>query len=113
MADGTKWACPKCGAKANAHGKGGIDACKDRYASPSECNGFLCECDVETEETHGETYADPCPYARCHHCGWEGKFPRPPRSMKPWEKTALAAGWTPPVGWEEAVKDSGRLTGKE
>jgi len=73
----------------------------------------LCDCDDDTSATHGETHADPCPNAHCYHCGWQGKFPRPPRNMKPWEKTALAAGWTPPAGWEEAMKDSGRVAGKE
>lgn len=98
-----KWACPKCGAEPDKHGKG---ACCAASVGPC-CDGFLCDCDDEgATPDHGETHAHPCPSAKCYHCGWEGRFPRPPRNMKPWEKTALAAGWAPPAGWEEALKES-------
>lgn len=88
------WACPKCGAPANNHGKGNRERCRARGLS--DCPGFLCECDGDTDDHHGEQYADPCPEAKCHHCGWSGTFPMPPKKAAPWEKKALAAGWTPP-----------------
>jgi hypothetical protein len=88
------WACPKCGAKPSEHGKGGETKCRDRY-----CEGFICECDGDQADAHGELLSDVCEQANCHHCGWGGKFPRPPRSALPWEKKALAAGWSPPDGW--------------
>ena len=106
-----KWACPKCGAEPNKHGDGGDTNCKSQ--NRHSCEGFLCDCDGDTSKEHGETHADPCHTAACYHCGWSGTFPRPLRNMKPWEKTALAAGWTPPAGWEDALKDSGRVAGKE
>ena len=88
-----KFECPKCGATPNEHGKGD---CRNRY-----CMGFVCECDGDTAETHGDSYSDPCPNANCDHCGWFGKFPKPPGKILPWEKKALEAGWTPPVGWNK------------
>ena len=94
-----KWACPKCGAAANEHGKGGAGDCKDWRPGRSYCNGFLCECDGDTGTTHGESLAEPCPDARCYHCNWAGEFPKPPAKAQAWEKKALAAGWTPPKGW--------------
>lgn len=101
-----KWACPKCGAEPDKHGKG---ACCAASVGPC-CDGFLCDCDDDgTTPDHGETHAHPCPSAKCYHCGWEGKFPRPSRNMKAWEKAALAAGWTPPSGWEEALKESEKV----
>jgi hypothetical protein len=89
------WECPRCGAPANGHGKGGRDECKS--GGRKECQGFICECD-DSESTCG-TFEHPCPNAVCHHCGWSGTFPRPPRHAKPWERRALASGWTPPKGW--------------
>lgn len=91
-----KWACPKCGAGPNKHGKGTSEIC-DR--TRRECNGFLCECPEDTARAHGTTLADVCKAANCHHCGWGGWFPKAPRKLKPWEKTALAEGWTPPKGF--------------
>lgn len=97
------WACPKCGAKANKHGRGGIDVCQSM--TRIMCGGFLCACldhDIEGTDTptHGESYADPCRFARCEHCGWGGTFPKPPSKWPPWTKKALAAGWSPPPGWQ-------------
>lgn len=92
-----KWACPKCGADANKHGKGGGEKCKDRFGTMRECSGFICECDDEMNmDDHGESFATPCTNAVCYHCGWEGTFPIPPKGLEPWEKKALAAGWAPP-----------------
>lgn len=94
----TKWACPKCGADANAHGKGGADKCrKNQYGR--ECQGFLCECESDASEDHGESHEDPCPEANCYHCGWGGQFPMKPLKLKGWAKTAWDAGWRPPAGW--------------
>lgn len=94
-----KWACPKCGADANKHGKGGEDKCQEgRHGS--ECQGFLCECDNnEPGADHGQTHEDPCPEANCYHCGWGGVFPPKPAKLKGWAKTAWEAGWRPPAGW--------------
>lgn len=99
-----KWACPKCGADANKHGKGGREKCKDRHGSNDACNGLLCECDAEENDTHGESFETPCTNAVCHHCGWEGTFPAKPKGLQAWEKRALEAGWTPP---EARKKDLG------
>lgn len=90
-----KWACPKCGSNQDGHDSAkNPDSCDRGRAS---CLGFICECD-EVSETHGEAYATPCLEARCYHCEWVGKFPVPPKGLAPWEKKALAAGWTPPAG---------------
>ena len=94
-----KWACPKCGAGVDEHGKGGPDSCNKHYSR--RCGGFICDCqnwDHQTEK-HGEVQHDPCEHAVCEHCGWEGRFPPLPKKLKPWEKQALKAGWTPPKGW--------------
>jgi hypothetical protein len=92
-----KWACPKCSATPNSHGKGGREACKQSLKSSFGCEGFICECDGLPSFDHGETYADPCRNAVCHNCGWFGVFPRRPKGLTPWEKKALEAGWTPPA----------------
>lgn len=100
------FSCPQCGAKPQAHGKG--DCCYDQV----ECTGFLCECQLEENaeanqelidrEDHGESMANPCPHAACYHCGWFGKVPAEmPKGVLPWEKKALAAGWTPPKNWKK------------
>ena len=91
-----EWRCPKCGADANQHGKGGKEKCQERHSGHESCNGFLCECDGDTGDHHGESFADPCIEARCHHCGWAGTFPEKPKGLQAWEKKALDAGWTPP-----------------
>jgi len=93
MADNIIWACPKCKAQANEHGKGSCEG-RDYF-----CLGFICECEGDQEPDHGGTYSNPCPNANCYHCGWGGKFPKPPGKILPWEKKALEAGWTPPAGW--------------
>ena len=100
MSKKIKWACPKCGAPPNDHGKGGADACRDELSRHSrDCAGFLCECeDSFTAESHGESADDPCESAVCHHCGWEGTFPVPaidPKKLRGWKKTAWEAGWRP------------------
>lgn len=99
-----KWRCPKCGADANEHGKGGAEKCQDRFAGDKYCQGFLCECDQDTEANHGLVFSDRCPSAHCYHCGWSGTFPQPLNAITPWEKKALEAGWTPPAGWAETHK---------
>ena len=88
-----KWACPKCGSDANNHSDTYSAFCKGGH-----CMGFLCECEEgEYEsESHGKTYADPCKNAVCYHCGWNGKFPKLPKGLVPWEKNALNLGWTMP-----------------
>lgn len=95
MAD-NKWECPKCGtgASGGAHGKG------ECYSSnaPTGCDGLICDCEDDCEESHGLVFADPCRNARCYHCGWGGTLPVKPKGLAPWEKKALAAGWTPPKG---------------
>lgn len=70
-----KWACPKCGADAGKHGKGGRDECQYARGSLTECGGFICECDDDGGGTHGTTLKDPCPQANCYHCGWGGTYP--------------------------------------
>lgn len=94
-----KWACPKCGATPDAHGRG---PCETRYG---ECLGFLCECACDTADDHGEHADDPCASAACYHCGWAGTFPVPavdPKKLKGWAKQAWTAGWRPPLGWRPA-----------
>ena len=98
MSAATRWACPKCGATDTEHGKGGAGECV-RPDGHGRCGGFLCRCEGEGAAAHGTTVADPCPNARCYHCKWGGTFPVPPKRAAPWEKNALAAGWTPPRGW--------------
>ena len=104
MAD-YKWKCPKCKAPAHDHGKGGKQECQDELSVAADaCEGFICECDPsdwpESErDDHGTTLTNPCHNATCFHCGeFEGTFPPDPKSIKGWEKKALAAGWTPPPG---------------
>ncbi len=96
------WACPKCGADANVHGKGGDDKCQ--YGTQVDCPGFLCECDEDTGEDHGNTFADPCTSANCYHCGWGGTFPIKPKGMQAWEKKALDAGWSMPEARKKELK---------
>ena len=108
-----KWACPKCGAEPEKHGRGGIDECIERTATEKSCQGFLCECGWGEDDDgtvapnervdHGETQDNPCTNAVCYHCGWDGIFPPPPvdvKKLKGWAKTAWDAGWRPPTGWK-------------
>lgn len=89
-----KWVCPKCGAGAHEHGKGGREKCLSNH---SLCDGFVCECDAEYDDPdHGATFEKPCRAANCYHCGWGGVFPPKPKGMQAWEKKALDAGWMPP-----------------
>ena len=69
MKNEEKWACPKCGADANEHGKGVCSA-----PGGGVCMGFICECEGDSDDKHG-TEAEPCPLATCYHCGWGGQFP--------------------------------------
>jgi hypothetical protein len=101
-----KWACPKCGADANKHGKGGVEKCTDRISGTQQCLGFICECENDTEDSHGTTVDDPCREANCYHCGWGGTFPVMPKGLQAWEKKALEAGWSPPA--KRAEELSGR-----
>ena len=94
------WKCPRCGATYDDHGKGGYERCQYTEGRSGSCNGFLCECEGDGGATHGK-YAAPCLTANCYHCGWGGTFPPPPKKALPWEKKALAAGWTPPKGWRK------------
>ena len=92
-----KFVCPECGAPPHKHGKGGKNKCQSEGA----CDGFICDCDPrdcpESEEKdHGTSFTNRCTTAVCHHCGWGGTVPRKPKNLAPWEKTAIAAGWTPP-----------------
>lgn len=92
-----EWACPKCGAKANTHGKGGSEKCEDRLSRNGQgCSGFVCEC-ADEEGVHGESFTAPCTCATCYHCGWGGTFPKRPKGLQPWERKALEAGWAPPI----------------
>lgn len=91
----TPWKCPKCGAAPEEHGKGGKEKCV--WAPHSDiCLGFICHCDDDGTSGHGESLANRCPAAVCHHCDWYGKFPVIPRGLQPWEKKALEAGWVMP-----------------
>jgi hypothetical protein len=99
MKTDVEFRCPKCGALSNEHGDPKKDDCCQDADGPS-CNGFLCECDDDGTELHGTTYAYPCPEANCYHCGWGGKFPKPPGKWPPWTKKAIEAGWKPPEGWQ-------------
>lgn len=88
-----EWKCPKCGARANKHGKG-----KCAFGGDLDCPGFLCECSDEGEDKrHGETLQKQCEVANCYHCGWGGVFPQAPKSLASWEKKALEAGWQMPT----------------
>jgi len=95
------WACPKCGATPDEHGKGGRDSCEylDNVLSSGQknCGGFICECDEDgSDDEHGTSFEHPCTNAVCYHCGWNGKFPKKPKGLHAWEKKALDAGWIPP-----------------
>jgi hypothetical protein len=94
-----EWKCPKCGAKADEHGKGGIAECKDWLGSRSRCKGLICECAQDTGSVHGETFSDRCHHATCYHCGWLGTMPRPLNNIEDWEQKALESGWIPPEEW--------------
>lgn len=69
-----EWKCPKCGALADKHGKGGEAKCATSIRSMG-CSGFLCECSDEDGKDHGLTTKDRCYNARCYHCDWQGVFP--------------------------------------
>ena len=75
-----EWACPRCGADSYKHGKG--ECLND--LTRLDCLGFICECPESpesTEKSHG-THTDPCPDARCYHCGWANSFPPKPKKPK-------------------------------
>jgi len=86
------WACPKCDADANEHGKG---MCLN--FNSDDCSGFICDCSDDTGQDHGTSFAKPCPEANCYHCGWGGTFPVKPKGLQAWEKKALEAGWSMPL----------------
>lgn len=65
-----KWACPRCGAGANECGKEIAHLHTGEPCNDERCNGFLCECDWDTSEEHGQTLSDRCANANCYHCGW-------------------------------------------
>lgn len=90
------WNCPKCGVDYDGHKKDDDEKCKDKSARGGSCQGFLCDCDDEGTEGHGDSYTKPCLNAVCHHCGWSGTFPVVPKGLQAWEKKALEAGWSPP-----------------
>lgn len=92
------WACPGCGAKYDGHGKGECQSLTQ--SGGGNCGGFICECDFETTDGHGDTPEDPCGHARCHHCEWAGTFPPLPYKLKGWAKKAWDEGWRPPAGWQ-------------
>lgn len=120
------WKCPKCGAKAHRHGKGGKNGCISTLVN--SCEGLICECwedgksqrELSNKPNHG-TPENPCLHANCYHCGWGGVFPKQPKKkktpekvkifhftkqpipLKKWEKRALLHGWNPPVGWNKEV----------
>lgn len=90
-----EWKCPKCGAIPNEHGKGGSAKCQSPHQAC--CEGFLCDCGEPGDDPeHGDTLANPCPEAYCHHCGWGGSFPVKPKGLLAWEKNAIEAGWAMP-----------------
>jgi hypothetical protein len=86
--------CPKCGTTPEGCSGKTRQQCKDSMRG-SSCGGFVCECEVDTEE-HGESFVDVCRDAHCYHCGWRGSFPVKPKGLQAWEKKALEAGWSPP-----------------
>lgn len=93
-----KFACPECDAEPGSHGRYGCD-CPEPDGS---CPGVICECEESdvpecNDPDHGMTMANSCTNAVCYHCGWCGFLPVRPL---PWQRKALAAGWTPPAGWE-------------
>ena len=99
-----KWQCPKCGAEPHKHGRGGQAAC---LAEASECEGFICECEMTEDYSsselpdHGHVRSNPCENANCFHCGYGGAFPPPPpKSWPKWAQTALKEHWSPPKGWQ-------------
>ena len=70
------WRCPKCGAEWYKCGQG---ECLDH--ADTVCEGLICECleyfvvNGSEMENHGEVAENPCPHARCYHCGWRGTVP--------------------------------------
>lgn len=102
MSQRIKWACPKCKATEDQHGKDGAAKCRYTDGTSGDCGGFLCECATDDGSDHGETESTPCPNANCYHCGWGGTFPLPrwkASDLPVWARTALAEGWTAPPGW--------------
>lgn len=96
-----EWNCPRCGAKPNECGR--PEKAERGVCGGKHCMGFLCNCDGDTPPEHGETYDHPCTEAGCGHCGWGGTFPKMPGKWPTWTKKALAAGWTPPEGWQPSL----------
>lgn len=90
----SKFACPKCGATPERHGKG---ECLSR--NTKTCVGFICECSDDGTVDHGETLANPCREANCYHCEWGGTVPAMPAKWPAWAKKAAEEGWTAPDGW--------------
>lgn len=99
------WECPNCGAAYNKCGR--IKGVKPRNGFrvddldhvQGSCEGLICECEFDTTEEHGTVHSDPCKTANCYHCGWGGTMPPRPKNLKPWERKAIDAGWSPPKGW--------------
>ena len=102
-----RWKCPNCGAAAHGCGRKGAKPrnirADDMDHKPGSCEGLLCECEDDgADPTHGVEFSNPCYDAVCYHCGWGGEMPPRPKKIKPWEKSALDNGWSPPAGWAEA-----------
>jgi len=74
-----KWECPRCGAPWGKHGRSGFKKCKSPHKKTEGCSGLVCECKPTSlvyMQSHGETQENPCPTARCCHCGWAGTMPQ-------------------------------------
>lgn len=99
MPQAIPWKCPQC--KVDHEGCDFLsEEVKAKCAAHHGCMGFICECVDDGENPdHGQHLGDPCPDARCYHCGWAGTFPQIPKKMPTWAKKAMEQGWRPPVGW--------------
>lgn len=105
MSDKVKWACPDCGTDYKGNHSSEKEA--ERCTQQRGCCQFVCECEGDVDDGHGDSLLDRCLNAICYHCGWQGEFPPIPwkkKDLPTWAKKALDEGWLPPKGWNPPPK---------
>ena len=95
-----KWECPECKAPPNKHGNGGSDKCgMDRRGYEVTIAKASSASVTRTRKTMASRKTSLAFMLAATTADGAGRFPPLPKKLKPFEKKALDAGWTPPKGW--------------